>query len=106
MNNTYELIDESIKKMMVDGKIDQYDIPEMILLLTQLSSKQIIPTSTEDLEAQINELYTYVMKKYDLFPKNENDQLIFDKLFKSSLKLVLYQPIIKTKCSQFWSKFS
>lgn len=102
-NNTYEIIDSSVKKMMSDGKIDQYDIPELILLLTQLSTRQIIPTSTEDLNVQINELYAYVMKKYDLYPKNVEERAVFDKMFQSSIKLVLYQPILRSKCSQFWS---
>lgn len=101
--NTYEIIDNAMKKMLHDGKIDQYDIPELILLLTQLSSRNVIPKSTEDLNTQINELYAYVMKKYDLYPKDVEERAIFDKLFQSSVKLVLYQPIIRNKCSQFWS---
>ena len=101
--NTYESIDISVKKMMSDGKIDQYDIPELILLLTELSTQQIIPSSTEDLNVQINELYAYVMKKYDLYPKNVEQRELFDKMFQSSVKLVLYQPILRSKCSQFWS---
>lgn len=102
--NNYEFIDNSVKKMLSDGKIDQYDIPELILLLTELSNKQFVPKSTEDLNTQINELYAYVMKKYDLYPKNVEEREIFDKLFQSSVKLVLYQPIIRSKCSQFWCK--
>jgi hypothetical protein len=101
--NIYETIDNSIKKMMSDGKIDQYDIPELILLLTELSTQQIIPSSTEDLHVQINDLYAYVMKKYDLYPKNVEERAVFDKLFQSSVKLVLYQPVLRSKCSKFWS---
>ena len=101
--NIYETLDTSVKKMMSDGKIDQYDIPELILLLTELSTQQIIPTTTEDLNVQINELYAYVMKKYDLYPKNVEERAVFDKMFQSSIKLVLYQPILRSKCSQFWS---
>ena len=102
--STYEIIDNSVKKMLSDGKIDQYDIPELILLLTQLSSKHFIPTSTEDLNSKINELYAYVMKKFNLYPTNVTERENFDKLFHSSVKLVLYQPQIKNKCSQFWSR--
>ena len=101
--NIYETIDTSIKKMMSDGKIDQNDIPELILLLTELSTQQIIPSSTEDLHVQINDLYAYVMKKYDLYPKNVEERAVFDKLFQSSVKLVLYQPVLRSKCSKFWS---
>ena len=83
--NIYESIDNSVKKMMSDGKIDQYDIPELILLLTELSTQQIIPTTTEDLNVQINDLYAYVMKKYDLYPKNVDEREVFDKMFQSSV---------------------
>ena len=99
----YELIDKSVQKMLSDGKIDQYDIPELILLITQLSLENLVPTSTEDLNGKIIELYSYVMKKYDLYPKNMDERLVFDRIFQSSVKLVLFQPIIKTKCNQFWS---
>lgn len=100
--NPYEVIDKSVQKMLSDGKIDQYDIPELILLITKLSSEHLIPTSTEDLHGKIIELYAYVMKKYDLYPKNVEEREVFDRLFQSSVKLVLFQPIIQSKCTQFW----
>ena len=100
--NSYELIDISVKKMLSDGKIDQYDIPELILLLTQLSSTHFLPTTIEGLNDKIIELYHYVMKKYNLYPKNVDEREVFDKLFKSSVKLVLFQPVLQTKCKKFW----
>jgi hypothetical protein len=100
--NPYEIIDISVKKMLMDGKIDQYDIPELILLLTELSTTHFLPTSTEDLDSNLHELYSYVMNKFDLYPKKKEQREIFDNLFKSSIKLVLYQPVIQTKCSKFW----
>ena len=102
MANTFEIIDNSIKKMMSDGKIDHHDIPELILLLTQLSSRNVIPESTEDLKTKIDELFSYVVHKYDLYPKDVEERAVFNKLFDDSVKLVLYQPILQTKCSQFW----
>ena len=101
--NPYNLIDISVQKMLIDGKIDQYDIPELILLLTELSTTHFFPTTTDDLQTRINELYVYVMTKYDLYPKNQEQKLIFDTMFKSSIKLVLYQPVIQSKCSKFWN---
>jgi len=102
MDNKFEIIDASVKRMLSDGKIDQYDIPELILLLSKLSMDNFFPKTTDDLDKQINELYYYIMKKYDLFPKNSEDKAIFDKVFKSSVKLVLYQPLVQSKCSKFW----
>jgi hypothetical protein len=45
------------------------------------------------------------MKKYNLYPTNVTDRENFDKLFQSSVKLILYQPIIENKCRQFWNRF-
>jgi hypothetical protein len=100
--NPYDVIDASLKKMMSDGKIDASDVPEMVMLITTLSAHTFVPKSTEDLGKNIDELYTFVMNKYDLFPKSEEDRAVFDKLFKSSLRLVLYQPLVKSKCDKFW----
>jgi hypothetical protein len=102
MANKFDIIDASVKKMLSDGKIDQYDIPELILLLTKLTSENFLPKTTDDLNQQINELYDYVMRKYDLYPKNPEERATFDKVFKSSVKLVLYQPILQSKCQKFW----
>ena len=103
-NNNIDFIDKSIQKILKDGKIDQYDIPEIVFLITQLISSSIIPSSTEELEAKINETYAYVMTKFNLYPESYQQREAFDKLFKSSMKLVLYQPIIKSKCDKFWSQ--
>ena len=101
-DNKYAIIDESVKKMLHDGKIDASDIPELVMLLTRLNATTTVPRSTEDLRKQIDEMYVFIMHKYDLFPKDPADRDLFDKLFQSSVKLILYQPIIKSKCDNFW----
>lgn len=100
--NKFDMIDASVKKMMSDGKIDLTDIPEMVLLVTKLSASEIIPRTTEEFGAQIDELYVFIMNKYSLFPKNREERQLFDKMFKSSVKLILYQPILRSKCDSFW----
>jgi hypothetical protein len=100
----YDIIDVSIQKMMSDGKIDSSDIPELVMLITKLSAEDtVVPSSTEDLGRRIDEMYVFLMNKYDLYPKDMNERLLFDKLFRSSVRLVLYQPVIKSKCDNFWS---
>ena len=102
MENKYTFIDESVKRMLSDGKIDSSDIPELVMLISQLSTETFVPKSTEDLGKHIDELYVYIMNKYSLFPKDKEERALFDKLFKVSVQLVLYQPIIKNKCDAFW----
>ena len=100
--NKFDMIDESVKKMLSDGKIDASDIPELVLLVTKLSASEIVPRRTEEFAEQIDQLYVFIMNKYSLYPKNREERLLFDKLFKSSVKLVLYQPILRNKCDSFW----
>lgn len=98
-----EIIDQCIQNILKDNKIDAYDIPEIVLIVSQLVSENFLPTSTTDLESKINETYSYVMKRFDLYPSSPLEREAFDKLFQSSIKLVLFQPIIKSKCDRFWS---
>ena len=98
----FDMIDASVKKMMSDGKIDATDIPELVLLITKLSASEIIPRTTEEFGEQINELYVFIMNKYSLFPKDREERQLFDRMFKSSVKLILYQPILRNKCDSFW----
>jgi hypothetical protein len=92
-------IDQSIKEIMKDGKIDEYDIPEIMLLLAELT---MTPTSkkmsAEDLTEQLNQLYEYIMTHYKLFPEDERQKQNFKRLFDMSLRLVLIQPTIKAAC--------
>jgi len=92
-------IDKSIKEIMKDGKINEYDIPEIILLLTDLT---MTPTSkkmsAEDLTEKLNKLYDYIMTHYKLFPEDDIQKQNFKRLFDMSLRLVMIQPNIKAAC--------
>jgi hypothetical protein len=92
-------IDQSVKNILKDGKIDAFDIPEIILLVTELiitpSSGKI---SADMLEEQISSLYEYIMNHYKLFPEDETQKTNFERLFNMSVNLVLIQPNIKNAC--------
>lgn len=92
-------IDQAVKNIMKDGKIDVFDIPEIILLVTEL----IITPSTGKISAdmlaeQISNLYDYIMTHYKLLPDDETQKTNFKRLFDMSVKLVLLQPNIKNAC--------
>jgi hypothetical protein len=90
-------IDASVKIIMKDGKIDMYDIPELVMLITQISASK--KTTADELATTLNELFTYIMDHYNLFPDNEAEKAGFKKLFDASVRLVLFQPKIKEMCS-------
>ena len=85
-------IDTAVKNMLKDGKIDQYDIPELLLLVADLQTTSM---TEEDFRVAITELYEYIMTHYKLFPEDEIQKANFKRLFDSSLKLVLMQPKVK-----------
>ncbi len=86
-------IDESVKTIMKDGKIDQNDIPELVILITELSGTKKVTKET------LTELFDYIMDHYKLFPENETEKANFKKLFDMSVKLVLFTPNLKKMCS-------
>jgi len=93
-------IDKTLKDIMKDGKIDEYDIPEIVLLLTDLimspGAKKMTP---EDLYNQLNGLYDYIMDHYKLNPTDETQKQNFKRLFDMSVRLALIQPNVKKACS-------
>lgn len=94
-------IDTTVKNIMKDGKIDQFDIPEILLLLTELVSmneSSKVKVTTEQLENSINALYEYIMEHYNLFPNDAEQKESFNRLFKTCIKLILFQPNIKKTC--------
>jgi len=95
--NFLKRIDTSVKVVMKDGKIDQNDIPELVLLITDLvGTKKMTP---DKLETSIQELFDYIMDHYKLFPDDESEKATFKKLFDMSVKLVLFTPNLKNMCS-------
>ena len=110
MSQTKELIDfhlrvqKSVTAIMKDGKIDQNDIPEIMLLITELLMAPTSPKMTvEELAGKINELYEYIMTHYKLFPEDDGQKEQFKRLFDMCVKLVLVQPNIKKACKNCFS---
>ena len=96
-------VKQGIDSIMKDGKIDQYDIPEILLLITDLivTSEQKKVTQ-EELENSINCLYQYIMNHYKLFPEDETQRESFKKLFEVSVKLIMVQPKVKKGCKSIF----
>ena len=96
-------IDTTVKNIMKDGKINEFDIPEILILITELvtTSEQKKMTLLH-LEESIKELYTYIMEHYKLFPDNGEQKESFKRLFDMSVKLIMFQPNIKKTCRTFF----
>lgn len=100
-------LEASIENIMKDGKIDQYDIPEIIYLISELITRTPkLNLTPENLSEVIKKLVDLICKKYKLVP-DERQQESFDRLITASVKLVLLNTNIKdikektTKCWSF-----
>ena len=80
---------------MKDGKIDQYDIPEMVFIITDLiNNTPSITLTAENLSDLVKKLFEFIVKEYKLTP-DETQMSNFSRLIESSIKLVMLQPKIK-----------
>ena len=97
-DETSKCIKTSIDNIMKDGKIDQYDIPEILFLITDIINNSTVVNAKltpENLASLIKELYKFIEKQYNLVP-DESQQAGFDRLIDSCIKLILFQPKVKT----------
>ena len=89
-------VDTTVTAIMKDGKIDQYDIPDLVFLISDVLTS--LPNSTtltpDSLEALIVLLYNFIVTKYNLIPTDGNREG-FKRLFESSIRLALLQPTVE-----------
>ena len=97
-------IDNSIKSIMKDGKIDKNDIPQIILLLTTVLANEQQLIGSIDIVQILNELYDYIMTHYKLYPDDPVQREEFKTLFDTCIKLVAFKvpEINKDCCKNFF----
>ena len=101
--NFLQQIDTTVKSIMKDGKIDQFDIPEIMLLITELiTTSEKKKFTIEQLENSIDTLYEYIMTHYKLFPEDPAQKESFDRLFKMCIKLIIFQPKVTQSCKKIF----
>ena len=106
-DKTSERIKTSIDNIMRDGKIDNYDIPEILFIITDIINNTNVNTklTPENLASLIKELYKFIEKQYNLIP-DETQKAGFDRLIDSCIKLILLQPKVKTAIKNCLNKFN
>jgi hypothetical protein len=84
----------SLDIIMKDDKIDQFDIPELVFLITDAYNETTnLHLSYEDLPILIKMLYNFIIEKFNLIP--EDKRADFEKLVDVAIKLVMLQPKVK-----------
>lgn len=88
-------LNESIEIIIKDNKIDEFDIPEIVFVITNIiNSQPKIKLDRNNLKDLIMELFDYIVRE-KINDKNEMTQEQidnFNKLIESSIKLVLLKP--------------
>ncbi len=89
-------MDKTIKNILKDGKLDKHDIPQLVLLVSDIILNSASSTKTkvtpEMLTEQMGDMYDYLMAHYNLFPDNEEDKAAYKGLFDVSVELLVYNP--------------
>lgn len=95
----------SVDKIMHDGKVDQYDIPEIVFVISEtVNSLPSFQLTSEVVPVLIKMLYNFIVDKYNLVP--EDKKADFERMVDSSLRLLMLQPKIKeglNRCFAFLS---
>ena len=96
-------IDETVKSIMKDGKVDQFDIPEIMLLITDLiTTSENSKVTMGQIENSITTLYQYIMTHYKLFPEDPVQKESFERLFNMCVKLIVFQPKVNKSCKKIF----
>ena len=86
-------MEKQIRNIMKDGRIDSNDIPEFILIITELYNLTELKVKYDELPNVINEVVQYLLNKYNLVPEEETEQ--FAKMINMAIKLVIMKPKVK-----------
>lgn len=95
----------SLNNVMKDGKIDQYDAPELVFLITDAYNEMSnLKLTYEDLPVLIKMLYNFIVEKFDLIPVDKRAD--FERLIDVAIKLVMLQPKVEQQVSNCLGWFS
>ena len=90
-------IEGNIKYIMKDGKVDAYDIPEIMTIVTECyNNLGSIKVSYEELPDILREIIDYIFTKYDLVPDEHEEK--FKKMIDTVITLIMLQPKIRKGC--------
>ena len=90
-------VEGNIKFIMKDGKVDAYDIPEIMTIVTECyNNLGRIKVTYEELPEILGEIVDYIFTKYDLVPDEEEEK--FKNMIDTVITLIMLQPKIRKGC--------
>ncbi len=98
-----KLIELKIAEIMKDGKIDKHDIPTIMLIVLECTNNlSKFNLNYEQFQKVLEDLINHLLNKFDLIRQEDLED--FKLLINTSLKLVMYQPQIKSVIKLFFTK--
>ena len=98
--NFIKTIEGHLESIMKDGKVDAYDIPKIMAIVTgcynNLKKNKL---TYEELPDVLAEIVDYIFTKYDLVPDEQEEK--FKDMINSVTSLIMIQPKVKKGCIQF-----
>ena len=86
-------VDESVKKMLEDGKLDSSDVPELVfLIMNTYNAVGNVRVSRELLGDFVKQVFKFIVEKYKLLPQDKMEE--YESMIVSSVKLVLLTPSV------------
>jgi len=96
-------VEESVKKMLQDGKLDSSDVPELVfLIMDTYNNVGNVRVSKELLEEFVKQVFKFIVEKYKLLPQNKMSE--YESMIVSSVKLVLLTPSVDSALKSFGEK--
>lgn len=84
-------VDESVKKVLEDGKLTPSDVPEIVyLIVNAYNTVGKVRVSNDDLGVFVKLVFEFVVDKYKLLPKDK--MVEYESMLFSSVKLLLLTP--------------
>jgi len=88
-------VDESVNKILKDGKLDSSDVPELVfLIMDTYNTVGNVRVSKEHLEEFVRRIFQFIVEKYNLLPQDKMTE--YEYMLVSSVKLVLLTPQVST----------
>jgi hypothetical protein len=96
-------VEEAVKKMLQDGKLDSSDVPELVfLIMDTYNTVGKVRVSKELLEEFVKQVFKFIVEKYKLLPQDKMAE--YESMIVSSVKLVLLTPSIDSALKSFGEK--
>jgi hypothetical protein len=98
--NFIKTIEGHLESIMKDGKVDAYDIPKIMAIVTgSYNNLKKNKLTYEELPDVLAEIVDYIFTKHDLVPDDQEEK--FKDMINSVTSLIMLQPKVKKGCIKF-----